>query len=233
MRTYFLAVLTILLFISFLACAQDKNDDNATDDDDSSPPCEPTCWQHSPEQATGSQDQIEEWAAECQNADSGCEGRYCVATRMEFQNAPDDLKYSVQCESGVSEDLYCEYYWSGGASSENSWLGPDYGYLSNKNLYVCDPDPDDAWTVTGWAQIPGGSGKKWTSEKVADSLAHDITITDCEDIADLKICIRSFIPPDIHCTPKFDTISYTQFVGCESRQEPFNRPLNWRDVIPD
>ena len=234
----FLPFFIMVMLTLFAACSHEI-DESA--DDDSSPPCEPTCWQYSPEQVTGSLDQIEEWVDECKNADSGCEGRYCVATRMEFQNAPDDLKYSVQCESGVlskeSNTRYCLHYEDeqGGASVDYLWLGPDYGFLSSKkNWYSCNPNPDDAWVITGWAhQISGNSTAHWTAETVQDALVHEITDTPCEEITDLRTCLRSFIPPDIHCTPKFDQLTDMTFIACESMQEPFDRPLGWREIYQE
>ncbi|NLH51134.1 MAG: hypothetical protein GX444_21375 [Myxococcales bacterium] len=107
--------------------------------------------------------------------------------------------------------------------------------LSEKtNGYLCDPDPNDAWTVTGWAlQGAGGTDASWTAETIQDALIHEITDTPCEEITDLRTCIRSFIPPDIHCTPVFSKIDYATFIGCESKQEPFDRPLGWREMYAD
>ena len=136
-------LLAVVLAVSFLACAEKENDDENDGDDDSSPPCEPTCWQHSPEQATGSLGQAELGANICKNADSGCPDRYCVATRLEFHDAPEDLLYSIQCKSGfISEevnDQFCSHYSTGGSTWDNLWLGPDYGMLApNKNGFVCN-----------------------------------------------------------------------------------------------
>jgi hypothetical protein len=234
MRTYFILLILFLLLSCFIACTNDKNNDDDDDnDDDTSPACEPTCWQNSPDQATGSLDQMEQWAEECKNADSGCPGRYCAATRLEYKNAPEGLKYAVQCESAVDNDNYCEYYWGGGDIAEYHWLGPEYGMLEDNSIYVCNQNINDAWTVTGWALVPGGTNKKWTSDKIEDSLVHEISATECETITDLRTCIRSFIPPDIHCTPAFSKIDYLTFIGCESKQEPFNRPLGWREKYQD
>jgi len=73
-----------------------------------------------------------------------------------------------------------------------------------------------------------------------------VSSTSCEKITDYHQCVRAFIPPDIHCTPKFDSFSddgqfdFTpisdsglkdnqKYVGCMPMQEPFNRGLGWRD----
>ncbi|NLH47927.1 MAG: hypothetical protein GX444_04900 [Myxococcales bacterium] len=68
---------------------------------------------------------------------------------------------------------------------------------------------------------------------INDALIHEITDTPCEEITDLRTCIRSFIPPDIHCTPVFSKIDYATFIGCEAKQEPFDRPLGWREMYQD
>jgi hypothetical protein len=213
-----------MLIAFVVACGSDRNP--GSDDH-----CAPTCWQNSPGQATSSAEQVEAWAEQCKAADAGCPGRYCAVTRLEFRNAPEVLRYSVQCESGVPDDRYCQYV-IGEFIADHAWLGPDYGLLGDKNVDTCEQGINDGWRVTGWAYPVGGPAAQWTPEKIEDALAHDVTSTPCEEIADLRSCIRAFIPPDIHCTPEFDK-STNEYLGCGYRQEPFNRPINWRDVIKD
>jgi hypothetical protein len=229
-----ISLVVALAVLGAMCCGCGKQKENKSE----GPPCQPTCWQHSPEQVTDSLDQADAWTEECREADSGCSSRFCVAVTMEFRNPPDERKYTVQCESAVKDEEvnaeYCDYYGRGGDVAEFFWLGFDYGALSETQIYQCDSAPEYAKTPTGWALESGvfSAYPDWTADRIQDALVHEVVEGPCEDITDLRACIRAFIPPDIHCTPNIDPDTGTHS-GCESRQEPYDRLMDWQKLAKE
>ena len=223
-----MAALAMSLWIFGLSCNEgnDESDTSGNDqtDDDQSEPCLSTCWQHSPEEPTGSWDQVETWAAACENADSGCTDKICVATYLKFYNAPEELQYAVQCETDVPNDKYNDCL-AQDALVTTYWLGPEYGNLSPDICYDC-PWPFDA--TTGWNNAPGDleNAPVWDEDKISDALVHEIGKVLCDQITDYRQCVRAFIPPDIHCVPNF-TVNEHVFDSCYAVQEPHNRDVDW------
>ncbi|NLH46967.1 MAG: hypothetical protein GX444_00025 [Myxococcales bacterium] len=226
------AVILFALLIAFFAASCEQNDH---DDDNSSPACQPTCWQNSPEQATGSLPQVEEWAAACEQADSGCADTPCVTTYLEFFEAPENLRYAVQCESGVSPAL--ETLYDGCYGDEGTviylWLGAAYGFLVDTNCRSCGQPENRA--PTGWANAPGDPQEwagqfTWDEEKIAAVLAHEISDLPCEQITDYQQCVRAFIPPYTHCVPDPFSLANGK-VQCGAADEPFDRESGWREFV--
>ncbi|NLH48142.1 MAG: hypothetical protein GX444_06005 [Myxococcales bacterium] len=232
----FLSLLAALSLAMAFACQKSSSDDDDSaddddDNDDSSPVCQPMCWQNSPEQATGSAEQVEEWKNQCEVADSGCDDTLCIATQLYFYNAPDNLKYAVQCESGIVDDIWdaCIVHLP---VSMYYWLGPSFGCLTEDNCSECGQSHLE---VTGWrgsAQFSVCDDKPWDEGTIADVLAHEESETPCEEIADLRQCIRAFIPPYTHCVPMLNNDTY-EFEGCSSADEPYNRLAGWRDLLDE
>lgn len=211
--------LILLLIITLIACNSECTQTDGDVDNDNRPlimPKSVKCWEHSSKKSTdlvSTNEELMELAKSCDEADSGHEDYFCHAMQLHLTDT-NGTRYAVQCETAYDgfEDKYVS------ADVQYGWYGPDYGIVSQSLLQAnTDITGIDDWspscTVNGSMLPEVGQVSDWTDEMIDDVLAHDILVgKTCEEITDYRTCIRSFIPPNTHCTPMFKwTEEYYEF----------------------
>lgn len=208
-------------------------------------PADVTCWTHSSHAVTNSDGTLAEWRAACENADAGNANYRCRAATVMLVDS-NGAHNAVQCESWH----VCDEDPGWPTDVQSAWLGPAYGNIANDmnifetrvtGLVTASAYMNCTGTYPSWP--PDAAVPAWTTERIDDALAHDVSTAPCEQITNYRQCVRAFIPPNSHCVPLFDypdnvaaiseacdwendPLFYTaEFVGCTTVTEPFNWPL--------
>jgi len=220
-------------------------------EDASQIPAAVNCWKYSSTTITLDFNEQDAQQAACERADAGHECCRCEGIEVNFYDSKPTRR-AVQCIALPRDwDI-----WEDITELEFMWLGSKYSFFWNNHHY-------GEQRSVGLIDMPGGLGygidlglpevdealPSWSDDQIADVLAHDEPSGTCEDITDYRECVRSFIPPNRHCTPVIgfpwdqdpraiwdedpandiccfpdDPASWevATFIGCVTHLEPYN-----------